>query len=685
MTVKVDGTIGVTSPAFIFPGPLLGYVRLTSPTTTGRFNVQFPAANGIVALTDAYGALKLTSSNGGTLSLQPPNIPTNTVFRFPATNGIAGSYLTTDGAGVTSWSTNTSLPITLGVTDVLSGTGNGVLTEVSGKLQELSAVSGAKGSAVITTGTTTKWQTVVCEVDTIAALRALSPAQITAVSVLGYYAAGDGGGGEFYSVTSGGPYTDNGGTIITTGLGVTVTSAWLRVYSGDVNVKWFGAKGDSASDDTSAINRAVQYCQTFYGTLCFPIGEYLISSTIVISGNPIVFYGQTEAIHGRGSTLLGSTITWTGGASPMFQQVTSNVTFTGFSVWNKGTATDFLELPAGAQSIRLKLMTFLVPTGTSRFSRSVVYSNGNRLGYSEFSSIYCLSAAPKFIYINGAGTSNGITPFSINERSIFESNSLGPMTVIYVQDEGIDQITITESTFNQQGGQELTIVDTTDTPLSVTIGSLTFSQNEWDNAGGAATDRMMRLTNVPNFIFEGNQLQGGGTATALIEMVNSNLASCNGNYASRIAGPMINADSTSYVNVGLNVLTYANTRGVLNDTAEGIVNVAWAAGTVTFAANKLPANKNGVFLVEPTSAAAWTWSTYVPISGLGYATIGQVITIMIKNTTAGAISAGTPSPTYFRMSSAPTAPAAGFSLSYTFVWNGTHFIELYRSAADVPN
>ena len=54
----------------------------------------------------------------------------------------------------------------------------------------------------------------------------------------GYYADGDGGGGDFYwdavSVE-----TDNGGTIVQV-TGVT-TGRWKRIYSGSVNIKWFSS------------------------------------------------------------------------------------------------------------------------------------------------------------------------------------------------------------------------------------------------------------------------------------------------------------------------------------------------------------------------------------------------------------------------------------------------------------
>lgn len=153
----------------------------------------------------------------------------------------------------------------------------------------------------------------------VAALRAIAVSTSYNVLLEGYYANGDGGGGQFYGVTGASPgtYVENGGTVIlpTGGNG---SSAWLRIIDGPINIRWFGAKGDGTTDDTAAIQAAIIYAEDLItpvaGTLAtpavyIPVGNFLTTSPLIISattgfhlfGETIPSYNTASCINYTGS------------------------------------------------------------------------------------------------------------------------------------------------------------------------------------------------------------------------------------------------------------------------------------------------------------------------------------------------------------------------------------------------
>jgi len=114
-------------------------------------------------------------------------------------------------------------------------------------------------------------------------LKSLDPSTLTntAVMVLGYYAPGDRGGGifEWEGNTATG---HDGGRYITNGVN---SGRWVRALNGETaNVKMWGAKGDGTTDDTVAIQNAVNACANEWTReLVFPatINFYRVNDTIV--------------------------------------------------------------------------------------------------------------------------------------------------------------------------------------------------------------------------------------------------------------------------------------------------------------------------------------------------------------------------------------------------------------------
>lgn len=88
-----------------------------------------------------------------------------------------------------------------------------------------------------------------------------------------------------------------------------------------------------------------------------------------------------------------------------------------------------------------------------------------------------------------------------------------------------------------------------------------------------------------------------------------------------------------------------------------------------------------LFVVTITDAVAFVTAapTNPPASG------SQVMTITYRNASGGAHGAGTFNAVFKTQATAFPAIANGQSRSIMFRWNGTNWVELWRSAADIAN
>lgn len=123
------------------------------------------------------------------------------------------------------------------------------------------------------------------------------------IAVKFHTADGDGGGGNFYWEAGAAPgtYVDNGGTVIVPN-GGDGSSAWVRVFSGGVYVEYFGAKGDSVSNDSTAVQKAVDYCSESGDAILFSKSKKYLASGIQFSnGNSYLIIGEESVIDAGGA------------------------------------------------------------------------------------------------------------------------------------------------------------------------------------------------------------------------------------------------------------------------------------------------------------------------------------------------------------------------------------------------
>jgi len=128
---------------------------------------------------------------------------------------------------------------------------------------------------------------------------------------------------------------DNTGTIIVSASGM----RYKRGFSGPINVKWFGAKGDGANDDTSALQAAIDAAAAEGGEVFLPSGTYNIGTRYTFAAPGSMSFGYAlrvpgnVTVSGTTGTLLTQAITYEN-RRVLFYIAGSNVVFRNLSIEN---------------------------------------------------------------------------------------------------------------------------------------------------------------------------------------------------------------------------------------------------------------------------------------------------------------------------------------------------------------
>lgn len=445
-----------------------------------------------------------------------------------------------------------------------------------------------------------------------------------------------------------------------------------------VHVRWFGTT-------SAAVQRAITAATTTgatngNATVYYGAGLYLLDTTITVStaNRGISFVCAHTPSAQNGSVRPITVLRWTGGAGNMF---TISNTFNGFygcGVENFGTAATFVRYTAQGGRDRYDRISIINGSGTTAFSDAAIrYDSGT--DYSRYTNIEAGGSFTIFIKYFGTGTTLSI------EDSVFDAAS--DYIVVSMQDgANADVITLRNNTFNSQVNAEALAFDSSSISTGV-VNVVSFTENEVDVTSSVPTDRVLKLYNVRNAYIEANEIDCGGSLAYFADVANTTLFS----KANRLnsCGPMYQFTSNTSQSFFGGDRFSSNTSGLTDSLFTGVINVTYSADIRILGQVGNPGG-HSVYLIDVTNAIAFTISFARPLDGIwGYLTRGQIITLLIRNTSGGAMGAITLAASHFSTSGALLAPANGNSRSFTCVMTGTpnagRCVEIARSAADVIN
>jgi len=439
----------------------------------------------------------------------------------------------------------------------------------------------------------------------------------------------------------------------------------------------------------------------------FAGGIFSFSSTInVIQSNAgITFSGPANTAMMQGSAYPVTTLRWTGGSSPMFTigqdhatrpTPTSYVNFHDLAIENTGTATMWLNIQLSGNVIIRRVVVTANPPTSAAFSTALIRSmsnikgRGGGLNYSTIEASEFNYAAPVLFKYDNQGAANSYTWIHFDDNLV---NADANMSVFEFIDGGGKLLRMQGNTFNSQPARGapfvLTALEMTGIGPKFHLDNLVFRDNEVDDSGGTTSaSRILKLRNVHNADITNNNFVGNGSNTSMIDVRASDTVTVCNSRALSINGPLVTTqDATSRVVFCPNNISLGNVAGLINNTTTGagLIDIAATVSNVIVEAHKGLPSGHTVFRFDARNNRNYTVTLALPGETVpSYPTRGQIITVMIRNTSGGAMGAITFNPSY-KTAGAFTVPANGNSRSLTCVYDGTHCVEVYRTTADVAN
>lgn len=487
-----------------------------------------------------------------------------------------------------------------------------------------------------------------------------------------------------------------------------------------VSVLDYGADPTGQVDSSTAIQAAIDASinSQVYNTVYFAPGRYVIKSTINCHSTGLNLQGS-DAAGQQGSRRPPTTLRWEGGSAPMFNVSISRYSFKNFGIENGTSATSFIDVSGQVLHNRYQNLSFEVGVSgkpTNTFSEACFRAVGHgAFGYSTWRDCLFGGAAPFFVYIDGTGLGNGTTTMRFY-NNVFNAVQDFPTTILGLKNNNVDVLTFADNTFNQlavngnNDNSRISAVDASEIDaegVGKGIYVFNYTGNEFDQRFGAVSDIPFKLVNVDSATIDGNQWLGNGLFSPFVSCQNSTISSFSGNYITKKSSPFFELDDASRVITGHNTFLQKDTAGLVDnanvaDNASYVtllsptdtyrdVDIAGSVGNIggvtILSFDMLDTGNVTLKLQGPGNTPGDNGQ--ITFERNGYQTKGQIIGVQVCNKSGGALGK-----VFTRVAGgwltaggeeAFPRPADGFNQTVFYVFNGTHYVELYRSSADTPN
>ena len=479
--------------------------------------------------------------------------------------------------------------------------------------------------------------------------------------------------------------------------GAALSTAPIFNNIGRLDIRWFGAKGDGVTNDTTAIQATINAAQRSDRAVVFlGSGIFVVNSSLLIEGTnlAITMTGTDDSGLQRGSTNSNTVILWTGGSFPIINigSLAQNTycNFYDLSFQNTGTATSAIYYSNNsAGNIRISRISTVQKSGQNEFSGPAIYLQG--MNYGVISQVD-LGAAKVAIEIDtsaGGGAMNIIRDSTFSYGSNVLADQYEPViklrsTITYAA----EQLLVEGCTFNLKNGRS--VIDNAlalGGSNNITIRNCEINgtpSNPYKNVSG------VKLVNIHDFkqlLIEDCYISQVGNASGTPCLV----------YAYTI-NPLIPLTQQSNIVIRNNTLVsngdavFVATDGTIRPTTGTTYNAGCPQYYVDIGYNLFIPGNHGQ-IISSGSADAYTAATVITVSIASPAVVtwaahGLSANDKVKFTTTGSLPTGlVASTTYYVVAPAAgtfnvAATSGGAAIDTSGTQSGTHTANQFYIISD---